>query len=84
MWNHIRPLFPYLARYKRGLFFGGICVLLTNGIWVFFPEVLRFAVNDLNRGITEEKLLRYAGLVLALAAGKGIFQILTRWVLIGI
>jgi ATP-binding cassette, subfamily B, multidrug efflux pump len=80
----LRPLVPYLKRYRSGLIWGGLCVLLTNGIWVLFPQVLRWAVNDLNSGVTRQKLLRYALYVVALALAKGVFQFLTRWVLIGI
>jgi len=82
--KNLRPLVPYLKRYRSGLFWGGLCVLFNNGIWILFPQVLRRAVNDLNSGVTHEKLRTYALLVIALALAKGIFQFLTRWVLIGI
>src|SRR6202167_3414983 len=80
----LRPLVPYLKRYRSGLFWGGLCVLFNNGIWVLFPQVLRRAVNDLNSGVTRHKLLIYSLIVIALALAKGVFQFLTRWVLIGI
>jgi len=82
--KNLRPLVPYLKRYRSGLFWGGLCVLFNNGIWVLFPQVLRRAVNDLNSGVTRHKLLIYSLIVIALALAKGIFQFLTRWVLIGI
>jgi ATP-binding cassette, subfamily B, multidrug efflux pump len=82
--KNLRPLAPYLKRYRTGLFWGGLCVLFNNGIWILFPQVLRRAVNDLNTGVTHEKLRTYALVVIALALAKGIFQFLTRWVLIGI
>jgi ATP-binding cassette subfamily B multidrug efflux pump len=82
--SNLRPLVPYLKRYRSGLFWGGLCVLFNNGIWVLFPQVLRRAVNDLNSGVTHEKLRTYALLILAIALTKGIFSFLTRWVLIGI
>jgi ATP-binding cassette subfamily B protein len=80
----LRPLVPYLKRYRSGLFWGGLCVLFNNGIWVLFPQVLRRAVNDLNTGVTRHKLLTYALIIIGLALAKGVFQFLTRWVLIGI
>jgi len=80
----LRPLVPYLKRYRSGLFWGGLCVLFNNGIWILFPQILRRAINDLNIGVTRHKLLTYALLIVALALAKGIFQFLTRWVLIGI
>ncbi|MGB6384601.1 MAG: ABC transporter ATP-binding protein [Terriglobales bacterium] len=80
----LRLLVPYLKSYRSGLFWGGVCVLLNNGIWILFPQVLRRAVNDLQTGVTRQKLLTYALFIVALALSKGIFQFLTRWVLIGI
>jgi ATP-binding cassette, subfamily B, multidrug efflux pump len=59
-------------------------VLLHNGIWVLFPLVIGKASDDLNQGVTRHKLLVYAGLLLAIALTKGIFQFLTRWVVIGV
>jgi ATP-binding cassette, subfamily B, multidrug efflux pump len=82
--KNLRPLIPYLKRHRSGLFWGGLCVLFNNGIWVLFPQVLRRAINDLHSGVTREKLLTYSAAILAIAAIKGIFQFLTRWVVIGI
>jgi ATP-binding cassette subfamily B multidrug efflux pump len=78
------PLLPYIKRYRWGYIAGGLCVLLTNGIWVLFPKVLGRAADDLHGGVTRHKLLIYAGLLLAIAVTKGIFQFLTRWVVIGV
>jgi ATP-binding cassette, subfamily B, multidrug efflux pump len=80
----LRPLFPYLKKYRTGLMLGAICVLFNNGIWVLFPQVIRRAVDSLNSGVTSDKLKLYALLILAVACAKGIFQFLTRWVVIGI
>jgi ATP-binding cassette subfamily B multidrug efflux pump len=80
----LRSLVPYLKRYRSGLLWGALCVLLNNGVWILFPQVLRRAINDLNTGVTRQKLLTYALIVIALALFRGIFQFLTRWVLIGI
>ncbi|MBZ5654761.1 MAG: ABC transporter ATP-binding protein/permease [Acidobacteriia bacterium] len=80
----LRPLVPYLKRYKSGLLWGGLCVLFNNGIWILFPQVIRRAVDALSHGVTRQKLLTYSLLVVAVALAKGIFQFLTRWVVIGI
>jgi ATP-binding cassette subfamily B protein len=84
MFNNLRPLFPYLKRYWRGLVFGFFTILFNNGIWILFPLVIRRAIDDLNAGVTHEKLVTYSLLLVAVAVGKGIFQFLTRWVVIGI
>ena len=80
----LRPLVPYFRKYRRSYLLGTICVFLTNGIWILFPQVIRRAVDDLYLGVTRHKLVTYALLLLAVAAGKGIFQFLTRWVVIGV
>ena len=80
----LRPLFPYLKRYWRGYALGTICVFCNNGVWILFPQIIRRAIDDLHLGITRHKVMTYALLLLAVAATKGIFQFLTRWVLIGI
>ena len=82
--QRLRPLAPYLKRYRGGLVWGGFCVLFNNGIWILFPQVLRRAINDLHSGVTRQKLLTYSMLIIAIALIKGIFQFLTRWVVIGI
>ena len=82
--NRLRPLVPYLKRHRLGLLLGGLCVLFNNGIWVLFPQVIRRAINDLNSGVTRQKLLTYSLLIVAIALSKGIFQFLTRYVVIGI
>src|SRR5579863_413714 len=80
----LRPLFPYLKKYRRSYVIGTLCVFLNNGVWILFPQVIRRAVDDLHLGITRQKLVTYAMLLLAVACTKGIFQFLTRWIVIGI
>jgi ATP-binding cassette subfamily B multidrug efflux pump len=80
----LRPLLPYVKRYRWGYAAGTLCVFLTNGIWILFPLVLGKAADDLHGGVTRHKLLIYAGLLLAIATSKGIFQFLTRWIVIGV
>src|SRR5437764_1231881 len=80
----LRPLVPYMRKYRGSFAIGGLCILLLNGIWVLLPQVIRRAVDDLQHEVTREKLLTYALLILAVAFSKGIFQFLTRWIVIGI
>jgi len=82
--KNLRPLYPYLKRYRRGLILGALCVLLTNGISVQFPRVVQHAVDDLTKAVTSNKLEMYALLVIGVFVAKGIFQFLTRWIVIGI
>jgi ATP-binding cassette subfamily B protein len=80
----ILPLIPYLKRYRWAYAAGTLCVFLTQGIWVLFPLVIGKAADDLHGGVTRHKLLIYAGLLLGIASVKGIFQFLTRWIVIGV
>src|SRR5450631_1696959 len=84
MLSRLRPLFPYMRRYWRGYVWGGISVILSNAIWILFPLVIGNAINALNHGVTREKILFYAGLLVGVSILKGIFLFLTRWILIGV
>jgi ATP-binding cassette, subfamily B, multidrug efflux pump len=84
MLSDLKPLVPYLKRYRRGFFWGGVSVVLSNAIWILFPQVLRIAIDDLNHGVTQQKILRYAALLVAVSLAKGVFLFLTRWIIIGI
>src|SRR5579871_3896668 len=84
MLKNLRPLYPYLRKYRRALLIGAVTVLLTNIIWVQFPLVIQRTVDDLNAGLTRQKVLNYSLFLLAIAFGKGIFRFLTRWLLIGV
>jgi len=82
--KNLRPLLPYLKKYRAGFIWGACSVLLMNGIWIQFPRVIGHAVDDLKADVTEHKLAYYALLLLGLAVSKGIFQFLTRWIVIGV
>jgi ATP-binding cassette, subfamily B, multidrug efflux pump len=84
MLKNLQPLFPYLKRYRVTLFWGAVTVLFNNGTWVFFPQVLQRAVDDLNHGATRHKLMIYGLLLVGIACVKGVFQFLTRWLMIGV
>jgi ATP-binding cassette subfamily B multidrug efflux pump len=84
MLKKLKPLFPYLRRYRAQYFWGTLAVFVNNGVWILFPLVIRRAINDLNTGVTREKLFTYSAMLLGVAITKGIFQFLTRWILIGI
>jgi len=60
------------------------CVLLTNWISLTQPQVLRLAVDDLYRGVTADKLGRYALLLFVIALAGGAFKYLMRHLVIGI
>ena len=84
MFKTLQPLAPYLKKYRTTFVIGGLCVLCNNCIWILFPLVIRKAVQALNTEVTRQNLLKYSLYLLAVAIAKGIFQYLTRWILIGV
>jgi ATP-binding cassette, subfamily B, multidrug efflux pump len=81
---HLRGLLPYLTRHKKKLAGGLFCLLMTTAYSVASPWVLRHAIDDLTRQVTEKKLTFYAGLILGLVVLEGIFRYFMRMVLIGL
>jgi ATP-binding cassette, subfamily B, multidrug efflux pump len=80
----LRPLLPYLKRYRWGFVTGSICIVLSNGAWAGIPRVIGTAAQYLENGASYHKLLILAFEVLGLAAVRGIFLFLTRWIVIGV
>src|SRR6266545_3196777 len=81
----LRPLYPYLKKYRARFAQGGLCVLLLNGIWVLFPQVIQRGVDYLaTGGRSSGRLAFYAFLLVLIAVSKGVFQFLTRWIVIGV
>jgi len=72
------------ARHRAGLLWGIACVVCSNVVKLAEPQVLRFAIDDLYRGVTAEKLGRYALAVLGLAILAGLFRFGMRHWVIGI
>src|SRR6476660_8507267 len=79
----VRRLLPYVNRYRRAFVIGLICVLSTTAFQLLGPWVLKYAIDDLNRAVTERKLLLYAGLLLGVSLVRGLFLFLMRRIIIG-
>jgi ATP-binding cassette, subfamily B, multidrug efflux pump len=71
-------LLPYLARYRRGLAVGGVCIALARATALAQPKVLELAVDDLYRGVTAEKLGRYAVILFVISVVAGTFSYFMR------
>jgi len=84
MFSRLRPLFPYLKRYRHQFFWGGLATICSNAIWILFPQIIRRAIDDLSLGATHRKIVTYAALLMLVAVVKGVFLYLMRWIIIGI
>ena len=79
----VRRLLPFLLRYRRQFLLGLACVIVTTSIQLLSPWVLKHAIDDLNTGVTRQKLAMYAGLLLGIACFGAVFRFLMRRILIG-
>src|SRR5438270_3370469 len=84
MFKHLRTLKPYFWRYRWGFVLGAFTVVCTNFIWAQFPLQVGYAMDDIKKGVTRDKLVFYSLVLITIAVAKGIFQFLTRWKVIGV
>lgn len=78
-----RRLLPYILEYRRSFVVGFICVIATAAVGLAGPWVLKYAIDDLQRGVDAGKVRFYAAALLALAAVGGVFRFLMRRIIIG-
>ncbi|HEY2432178.1 MAG TPA: ABC transporter ATP-binding protein [Vicinamibacterales bacterium] len=78
-----RKLLPYVDRHRRAFLTGLACVVSTTAFQLLAPWVLKYAIDDLHRVVTREKLALYAGLLLGVSLMRGLFLFLMRRILIG-
>jgi ATP-binding cassette subfamily B protein len=84
MLAELRPLFPYVKRYRRDFFWGGVVAVLFNVFRIGIPLVIGSSIGELNHGVTWEAVFKLAALLVGLSAVSGVFLFLTRWIMIGI
>jgi ATP-binding cassette subfamily B multidrug efflux pump len=82
--NALRTLLPYLARHRAPLFWGAVCLVLTNAIGLAAPWVLKKVVDGLTVSVTADKLGRYALWIIVIGIVGGVFRYLMRSILIGV
>ena len=75
---------PYLRRHRRGLAWGIAFVVVANWISLAQPQVLRRAVDDLYRGVTSQKLARYALILFGIALTGVVFKYWMRRLVLGV
>jgi ATP-binding cassette subfamily B protein len=83
MFHRLRPLAPYLKRYWRSLAWGAAATILYNVLKVLLPLVIGHAIDDMQHGLTQQKILFHALRLLVLAVFSAIFLYTMRQVIIG-
>jgi ATP-binding cassette subfamily B protein len=71
-----------LRRHRVALALGGVAVLLTNVFQVWFPWLVRQAVDHIQAGVTRTVLAHDAGLILGVVTMQGVFLYVMRMTLI--
>ena len=79
----IRTAWPYLWRYRRSLAMGLGALILKDLAAVSQPWFIRRGIDSLTGGFKIDTLLMFAGLLVLMAAVKGVFQYFMRVILIG-
>ncbi len=72
-----------MGRYRGAFLAGFLCIVATTALSLAGPWVLKYAIDDLTRGVTTAKLRLYAGAILGLSAAGGVFRFLQRRIMIG-
>ena len=83
MIEKLKPLFPYLRRYRGQLAQGGVAVLLYNCSKLAAPLLIGHAVDDVSRRGTEHLVVRNALLLFGIAVFSAVCLYATRWIIIG-
>ncbi len=84
MWESLRTVRSYLWRYRKGFALGLGALVLKDLAGAAQPLAIRGAIDALSRAHGLARLLRFAGLLVALAVVKGLFQYWMRVIIIGI
>ena len=84
MFRDLAPLFGYMRRYRWGYIWGTLACIATNIAAVQGPQILKKAVDELERGVTRERIVFLACIFVGIYLIKGVFLYAQRWILIGI
>ena len=82
MLDRLRYLVPYLAPHRWRLGAGLASILASVGIGLLAPLLVGSAVDSLRAEVSAATLLVYGVLLIAIAAGQGVFGYLQRMILV--
>ncbi len=83
IFEKLRPLGPYLRRYRKGLVQGSVAVLFYNASKIVIPLVIGRAIDDITRHGSTAIIVRNVVVLLAVAVTAAISLYATRWIIIG-
>lgn len=83
MFKKLRPLFPYLRRYRSAMVWGALSVILYNAAKVLMPKFIGRAVDAMTHNLGEHIVVHYVIALLAAAIAAAVFLYLQRWIIIG-
>jgi ATP-binding cassette subfamily B multidrug efflux pump len=83
MLERLRPLFPYLKRYRWSFAWGGVALIIYNVTKALVPIVVGGAIDDLRLHLSTAVIARSGLKLLGIALVSGIFLYITRQVIIG-
>jgi len=84
MFRDLGPLFGYMRRYRWGYIWGTLACIATNIAAVQGPQILKKAIDELERGVSRERIVFLACIFVGIYLVKGVFLYAQRWILIGI
>ena len=82
--KRLQPLYPYLWRYRRRYLIGFAALLCDVAFWLAIPMIIKYAIDDLQMGVTAEKLSLYIRWLVFVALGRAFFLFWKRIILVGI
>lgn len=84
MLKSLRPLWPYLWRYRGAFAWGFLALALKDVAAVAAPLVIRAAIDGFSRGAPLRQIWLFAAYLIGIAILRGVFQYWMRVTLIGI
>jgi ATP-binding cassette subfamily B protein len=76
--KELAPVFRYLKKYKKKLFYGFFVVIISVGLQVIYPIFIGKAIDELTFRTGQYPIFYYALAIIGLTLFSGVFLFLTR------
>jgi len=80
--TNLKSLKKYFVRYKRKIFWGMLFILISNGFSTYVPILIKDAINDLQKTVSQQALINYGLLIAGTSLIAGVFRFLIRQTII--